>query len=58
MGTVIIFILVAILCVPALIGSLKNKNFLAVFWSGATLVLFAWFAIMTILHNGYPPAHL
>ncbi|MEH7349711.1 MULTISPECIES: DUF2759 domain-containing protein [Bacillaceae] len=58
MGTVIIFILVAILSVPALLGSLKKKNFLAVFWSAATLVLFGWFAIMTILHNGYPPAHL
>ena len=58
MGTVIIFILVAILCVPALFGALKNKNLLAILFSGATLVLFAWFAIMTILHNGYPPAHL
>ncbi|PEJ56952.1 MULTISPECIES: DUF2759 domain-containing protein [unclassified Bacillus (in: firmicutes)] len=58
MGTVIIFILVAILSVPAFLGSIKKKNFLAIFWSGATLVLFGWFAIMTILHNGYPPAHL
>ncbi|MFB7140312.1 DUF2759 domain-containing protein [Gottfriedia sp. NPDC056225] len=58
MGTVIIFILVAILSVPAFLGSIKKKNLLAIFWSGATLVLFGWFAIMTILHNGYPPAHL
>ncbi|WP_088041731.1 DUF2759 domain-containing protein [Bacillus sp. EAC] len=58
MGTVIIFILVAILCVPALLSSLKKKNLLAIFFSGATLVLFAWFAVMTIIHSGYPPAHL
>lgn len=58
MGTVIIFILTAILCVPALLGSLKNKNLLGIVFSGLTLVLFAWFAIMTVVHSGYPPTHL
>lgn len=58
MGTVIIFILTAILCVPALISAVKHKNLLAIIFSGTTLVLFAWFAVMTVLHAGYPPKHL
>lgn len=58
MGTVIIFILVAILCVPAVLTALKSKNLLGIIISLATLVIFSWFAFMTITHNGYPPSHL
>ncbi|GAA3321896.1 hypothetical protein GCM10020331_039640 [Ectobacillus funiculus] len=35
----------------------KNKNMLGIAFSAATLLVFGWFTIMTVLNNGYPPAH-
>jgi uncharacterized membrane protein len=56
MGTVIIFIVVAILSLAGLLKSLKSKNLLGIVFAGGAVAVFSWFSIMTILHNGYPPA--
>ena len=56
MGTVIIFIIVAILSFGGLLKSLKEKNLLAIIFAAGAVGIFSWFSIMTILHNGYPPA--
>ncbi|MBR7554209.1 DUF2759 domain-containing protein [Allobacillus sp. GCM10007491] len=45
----IIFLLVAIVCIFGTLRSIKNRNFLAVFFAGATTLLFGWFSIMTII---------
>jgi hypothetical protein len=57
MGLVIIFALVALLSAYGALTALKNKNFLGAFWAVATLAVFGWFAIMTIIESGFPTAH-
>ena len=57
MGTVIIFALVAILSVFATISALKNKNVLGIIFGGVSLLMFGWFAVMTILNSGFPATH-
>jgi Protein of unknown function (DUF2759) len=54
MGLVIIFALVALLAVYGVFTSLKNKNFLGVFFAVATVAVFGWFAIMTLIESGFP----
>ncbi|WML45301.1 DUF2759 domain-containing protein [Neobacillus sp. PS3-40] len=54
MGLVIIFALIVILAAFSTFRSLKSKNFLATFWSAATFLVFGWFVVMTLLHNGIP----
>jgi uncharacterized membrane protein len=57
MGLVVIFALVTLLSVFSTLKTLKNKNMLGIAFSAATLLVFGWFTIMTVLNNGYPPAH-
>lgn len=57
MGLVIIFGLVAILAIFALISAFKNKNFLGLVFALGTAVVFGWFAIMTLIRDGYPAVH-
>jgi uncharacterized membrane protein len=57
MGLVIIFALVSLLAVFATISALKNKNVLGILFGLATVGVFGWFTIMTVLHHGYPVAH-
>ena len=45
----IIFLLVASVCIFGTLRSIKNRNFLAVFFAGATTLLFGWFSIMTLI---------
>jgi len=54
MGLVIIFALVTILAAFGAFSALKNKNFLGAFFGVATLAVFGWFAIMTLIESGYP----
>ncbi|WP_082686901.1 DUF2759 domain-containing protein [Bacillus sp. FJAT-27445] len=54
MGLVIIFTLVTLLAGYSSFTSLKNKNFLGLFFAVATLLVFGWFTFMTILKSGYP----
>ena len=56
MGLVIIFTLVTLLAVFATLRTLREKNFLAGGFALATVLVFGWFTIMTVLYNGYPPA--
>lgn len=56
------FILIAVLCAWAVIRELRNKNLLAVAWSGVSLVVFGWFGIMTLVSvlagtGGAPTGH-
>lgn len=55
MGLVIIFTLVTLLAVFATLRTLREKNFLAGGFALATVLVFGWFTIMTVLYNGYPP---
>ncbi|MEH7254563.1 MULTISPECIES: DUF2759 domain-containing protein [Bacillaceae] len=54
MGVVIIFALVAILAAYGSFTALKNKNFLGAFFAVASLAVFGWFAIMTLIESGFP----
>lgn len=56
MGVVIIFALVALLAAYGAFTALKNKNLLGAFWAVATLAVFGWFAIMTLIDSGFPTA--
>ncbi|KMP25105.1 DUF2759 domain-containing protein [Bacillus albus] len=56
MGLVIIFALVTLLAVFATLRTLREKNFFAGSFAIATVLVFGWFTIMTVLYNGYPPA--
>ncbi|ART77253.1 DUF2759 domain-containing protein [Sutcliffiella horikoshii] len=57
MPLVIIFGLVTLLCVFALVRSLKEKNFLGVLFAFGTVAVFGWFTVMTVIEHGYPVAH-
>ncbi|WP_404443581.1 DUF2759 domain-containing protein [Sutcliffiella horikoshii] len=57
MPLVIIFGLVTLLCVFALVRSLKEKNFLGIVFSFGTVAVFGWFTVMTVIQSGYPVAH-
>lgn len=52
---VIIFTLVTLLAVFATLRTLREKLF-ASYFAIATVLVFGWFTIMTVLYNGYPPA--
>jgi len=54
MGIVIIFAIVALLAVYGGFSALKKKNLLGAFWGVASFVVFGWFALMTIIHHGFP----
>ncbi len=54
MGLVIIFALVTLLAAYGAFTSLKNKNFLGVFFAVGTAAVFGWFAIMTVIESGFP----
>lgn len=57
MGTVIIFLLVAVLAAIAVFRSLKSKNILGILFSLGTCLIFGWFSIMTLLKSGFPGGH-
>ena len=49
MGTIIIFLLVAILAIFGTLSALKNKNLLGILFGGGTVAVFGFFAIMTLI---------
>ncbi|WP_416827229.1 DUF2759 domain-containing protein [Ectobacillus polymachus] len=54
-SVVIIFSLIALLALYGVFKTMKEKNKLGAFFSFLTLIVFGWFAIMTLWNNGYPP---
>lgn len=54
MGLVIIFGLVAILAAFGAVRSFKSRNYFGTFWAAASFIVFTWFVVMTVLHNGFP----
>ena len=52
----VIFGLVAIFAVWGTLQAVKEKNILAILFNVATIAIFGWFTIMTIINKGYPPA--
>ncbi|KYD20836.1 DUF2759 domain-containing protein [Caldibacillus debilis] len=54
MGTAIITLLIAILAVFATVSTLKNKNYLGFLFALATVLVFGFFSIMTLIKSGYP----
>lgn len=54
MGLVIIFALVTLLAAFGALRSLKRKNMLGAFWGVASLLVFGWFTVMTIVESGFP----
>ena len=54
MGTVIIFLLVAILAIFGTLSALKNKNLLGIVFGLGTVAVFGFFAITTLIKSGYP----
>lgn len=57
MGLVIIFALVTLLAVYSSLKTLRAKEMLGAGLSVATVLVFGWFTVMTVLNNGYPPTH-
>lgn len=61
MGLVIIFAIVALFCLAGTFRSLKQKAMLAVFFAGASTLVFGWFAVMTFVGilggHGVPAGH-
>ncbi|CAM4130776.1 membrane protein [Bacillus manliponensis] len=57
MGLVIIFALVTLFAVIASLKTLRAKDMLGAGLSVATVLVFGWFTVMTVLNSGYPPAH-
>ncbi|MBU8908991.1 DUF2759 domain-containing protein [Desertibacillus haloalkaliphilus] len=45
-------LLVAILCAFGVLREMRRKNFIGVAFAGASLLVFGWFSIMTILGGG------
>jgi hypothetical protein len=54
MGTVIIFALVALLALYGMVRTLRSKNILGFIFGLGAFAVFGWFAVMTILHHGFP----
>ena len=54
MGTVIITGLITILAIIATFSCLKNRNFLGLFFSGASVAVFGFFTIATLITSGFP----
>lgn len=57
MVLMVIFGLVSILGLFAIFTSVKNKNYLGLIFAAGSTAVFGWFAIMTILNNGFPVSH-
>jgi uncharacterized membrane protein len=57
MGLMVIFALTAILALYGAFTSLRNKNFLGFGFALATVAIFGWFTVMTLLKHGFPAAH-
>ncbi|MBO9129641.1 DUF2759 domain-containing protein [Bacillus sp. 165] len=54
-GLVIIFGLVTLLAVYATLKAIQSKNILGTVLALATLGIFGFFTVMTVLEHGYPP---
>lgn len=54
---VVIFGLVALFALWGVLRSVRNKNILGFLLVGATLFVFGWFTVMTVINSGYPTAH-
>lgn len=47
----ILFLLVAVLCVVAVLREFKAKNFFALGFAGISALVFGWFSVMTIFSS-------
>lgn len=54
---VVIFGLVALFALWGVLRSVRNKNILGFLLAGASLFVFGWFTVMTVINSGYPTAH-
>nr|WGD57146.1 DUF2759 domain-containing protein [Bacillus subtilis] len=54
---VVIFGLVALFALWGVLRSVRNKNILGFLLAYATLFVFGWFTVMTVINSGYPTAH-
>lgn len=58
MNLLVVFLgLIAILSLVSVFRSIREKNILALLFGIASAAIFGWFVFMTILKQGYPPAH-
>ncbi|AKL85165.1 DUF2759 domain-containing protein [Bacillus atrophaeus] len=53
----VIFGLVTLFAVWGVLRSVRNKNILGFLFAGATLFVFGWFTVMTLINSGYPTVH-
>jgi hypothetical protein len=54
---VVIFGLVALLAVLGVLRAVRQRNILGFLLAAATLGVFGWFTVMTVITSGYPTAH-
>lgn len=53
---IVIFGLVAIFAIAGTFQGIKEKNLLSIIFNVAAVLIFGWFSVMTVIHQGYPPA--
>lgn len=57
MGLMLIFTCVVVLSALAIVRTLYDRNYLGLFFAGATFLTFSFFVIATVVTHGYPAIH-
>ncbi|MBM7705727.1 DUF2759 domain-containing protein [Chryseomicrobium aureum] len=52
---IVIFGLTTILAIVGTYQAFKERNFLGVFFNAATVLVFGFFSVATVIFQGYPP---
>lgn len=52
---IVIFLLTTILAIIGTYQAFKERNFLGVFFNAATVLVFGFFSVATVIFQGYPP---
>lgn len=54
MGLIVLFLIIVALSFVTLFRAIKARHLLGIAFSTATILVFGWFSVMTILNSGYP----
>lgn len=57
MGLMLIFTFVVVLSALAIVRTFHDKNYLGLFFAGATFIIFSFFVVATVVTQGYPAVH-
>lgn len=57
MGLMLIFTFVVVLSALGIVKTFHDRNYLGLFFSGATFLVFSFFVVATVVTQGYPAVH-